>query len=235
MSTSSKRTMANTCVASAVIFGAAYSVAKAQMEPPEKPTADRDANAGAQVVSLAVEPVVKDGLIQLDVRWSGQQPDSILVISMDSKAAEMLSRETTFDYAELRGITLFRKLNSPSGEAAVRLKTDDVLKFLGPGRELVGHVRLVNRIDLLIREGDPGIKGGLRVVDEKEIVPGDCTAQSRFLCGPYPIEQFANLSPDIEPSCAGVPGKIHVKPVVHPDGQAALLSFKVRISGRTGE
>jgi hypothetical protein len=178
-------------------------------------------------VGLYAQYRSEESSTELRIRWSGQAPASILVVSVKRQEPDDgLQVEVVPDTITLGGIVAFRSADS-SGEASLILSTAPLSDFLG-GSPTVIFVRFVKRIDLLVGIADPSIKGGRRIAEVKHIEARDCGPKFKFLCGGKPSPSLTALSMSIEPHCIKIPSDGTVESVVDAMALNACLTLSLK-------
>jgi len=189
-----------------------------------------------EVVSLSVQPVAQGATTRLNIEWSGQKPDSILVVSFDVPGYYQATPMPfpLAGHVELWQPIVLRKIGS-QGKDTVDFKNENMIAYLGNSPEFIISVRVVDYISIDVLVPDPGIKGikrRRRTHRSEAIKEDNAPSDLRFITPPDPEGRPPHVFPDLQPFVIqDVPEGGHLKGFVPIWAQRAHV--RVTLAPRT--
>ncbi len=215
---------------SIVAWGDNYFFAQAlKAEPPtlSKPEVPKDNSS--DTVSLSVRAdAVRDSTV-LNVVWSGQRAESLLVVAVESAEAALRSREIYPGEIRLAGLVFVGRIGA-RGEASIPLPNESVSEFLGSRR---GRIRVFVTQSVtveFVREEQLGKSEG-RIDRVKEISPADAAPKLRIFAEASDVPRYLRACPKTDLWTFEVVEREHLRVVIDCDDQRAFVEASATFVG----
>ena len=164
--------------------------------------AQPSSTSSGDVVLLSVQPVAEGATTRINVEWSGQRPDSVLVMAFEGSHRQPLQRDIACEASAVPAPFLVGKIDE-QGKATVVFNNQEMRATLGRISEIDVNVRVADYLNLKIATGNPRVKGGARSQRAGKLTADDAPAEFQFpTLVPTPATQLWSLSrlfPGCEP------------------------------------
>ncbi len=178
--------------------------------------------------SLSIQQVRDKTTTRVTISWSGQEAESLLVVSVEAAEEALLEREVRTGETRLSGIVLVRQARA-QGEATVTLPHEPVSGFLGERRGQI-RVFLTKVMDVKFVGGDPSVKGATRVDRTEYLRPQQAGPAFRIVCAARDIANLSRVLPDTKPWSFEVQEREVLRAVMDCDDQLAFLQVPISFS-----